>query len=245
MEPCSRSRRAGGPSPRGAALAARLTPAHLEALAPECRALLPQLGGRAWSDDFYLAGSAALALYLGHRQVSALDLMSLSNRLAPQERRDLLADLLAMAPGTRVETARDGYLALTLPGAIALRFYYYPYPVIEPLEPFQGDAVAVASPVDLGLMKLGAIISRGSRRDFVDLHLLCRVLPLDELLQRAAEKFGHVADFPLQAMKGLADTAAAAGEPMPPLAFELRWEEVESWITAEVQAAGRELLATT
>ena len=165
--------------------------------------------------------------------------MSLANRLAPQERRDLLADLLAMAPGARVETARDGYLALVLPGALALRFYYYPYPLVEPLA---GETLAVASAVDLGLMKLGAIISRGSKRDFVDLHLLCRELPLALLLERAADKFGHVGDFTLQAMKGLADTAAAAGEPMPGLTVDLRWDEVEAWITGEVEAAGRELL---
>ncbi len=166
--------------------------------------------------------------------------MSLANRLAPQERRDLLADLLAIVPATRVETARDGYLAVVLPEGFALRLFYYPYPLIAPLG---SEAPAVASAWDLGLMKLGAIISRGTRRDFVDLYLLCRQLPLAELLARAPEKFGHVGDFALQAMKGLADTAAAAGEPMPALTRDLSWGEVEAWISAEVVAAGRELLA--
>jgi hypothetical protein len=203
-----------------------------------------------------------LALYLGHRKVSGLDLMSLANRLAPQERRDLLADLLACSPEARVETARDGYLALVLPGDVALRFYSYPYPLVEPLADLPGlsdnpdiggggtaagagadSALTVASPVDLGLMKLGAIISRGGRRDFVDLYLLCREIPLDDLLARAAEKFGHVGDFPLQAMKGLADTALVAGEPMPALVEPLAWAEVERWITLAVESAGRELLA--
>jgi hypothetical protein len=173
--------------------------------------------------------------------VRDLDLMSLANRLAPQERRDLLADLLQMAPEARVVTARDGYLALVLPEEIALRFYYYPYPLIEPLD---GESLAVASAVDLGLMKLGAVISRGSRRDFVDLYLLCRELPLEELLERAPEKFGHVGDFALQAMKGLADTAAAAGEPMPALDRPLAWDEIERWITNAVETSGRELLPT-
>ncbi len=172
--------------------------------------------------------------------VSGLDLMSQANRLAPQDRRDLLADLLEMAPEARVVTARDGYLALALPGGLALRFYYYPYPLVEP---FGGEELAVASALDLGLMKLGAIISRGTRRDFVDLYLLCRELPLAELLARAPEKFGHVGDFALQAVKGLADTAAAAGEPMPGLTVALTWDEVERWISLEVEAAGRELLA--
>jgi hypothetical protein len=181
--------------------------------------------------------------------VRDLDLMSPANRLAPQDRRDLLADVLALAPAARVETARDGYLSVWLPAApgapsgaeTALRFFYYPYPLVEPLA-YQG--LAVASAMDLGLMKLGAIISRGSRRDFVDLYLLCREMPLGDLLDRAAEKFGHVGDFPLQAMKGLADTAAAAHEPMPGLTFELAWSEVENWIDAVVAAAGRELLPT-
>lgn len=227
------------PPARGATLAARLIPTHLEALAPASRALLPRLAERAWSADFYLAGGAALALYLGHRAVSGLDLMALANRLAPQDRRDLLADLLEIAPEARVETARDGYLAVVLPGALALRFYYYPYPLVEPLG---GEDLAVASALDLGLMKLGAIISRGTKRDFVDLYLLCRELPLARLLERAPEKFGHVGDFALQAMKGLADTGAAAGEPMPALALDLDWAEVESWISREVETAGRELL---
>jgi hypothetical protein len=172
--------------------------------------------------------------------VRDLDLMSLANRLAPQERRDLLGDLLSLVPDIRVETARDGYLAVVLPQGSRLRFFYYPYPLIAPLG---SETPAIASAWDLGLMKLGAIISRGTRRDFVDLHLLCRELPLAELLARAPEKFGHVGDFALQAMKGLADTAAAAGEPMPALARELAWEEVETWISLEVEAAGRELLA--
>ncbi len=104
--------------------------------------------------------------------------MSLANRLAPQDRRDLLADLLAMVARGQ---GRDRPRRLPLPGcalpraALALRFFYYPYPLVAPLG---GEDLAVASPLDLGLMKLGAIISRGSRRDFVDLHLLCRELPL-------------------------------------------------------------------
>ena len=175
--------------------------------------------------------------------------MSPANRLAPQDRRDLLADLLAFAPALRVETARDGYLSVWLPAAsgapggteTSLRLYSYPYPLVEPLAQ---QGIAVASAVDLGLMKLGAIISRGSKRDFVDLYLLSRKLPLEELLDRAGEKFGHVGDFPLQAMKGLADTGATAGEPMPALEVDLSWDEVERWIGQAVEATGRELLPT-
>lgn len=210
--------------------------AHPEALPPALHSLIASLASRPWADETYLAGSAALALYTGHRQVHSLDLMSSTNRLTSPERRDLLGDLLAMDAGTRVETARDGFLYVRIGGA-GVRFFYYPYPLIDPEREL--DGLAVASAMDLGLMKLGAIISRGTRRDFVDLYLLCRQLPLAEQLRRSPEKYGHVRDFPLQALKGLADLSLVAGEPMPPLDEPLAWDEVESWLRHEVITLGR------
>ena len=217
---------------------AALTLAHPESLSPRTQELIPRLAARPWSEELYLAGSAALALYTGHRPVTDLDLMSNANRLASPDRRDLLAELLAADSSTEVETARDGYLSVRLAGgAVGLRLFYYPYPLVQPFEEIAG--LAVASAVDLGLMKLGAIISRGSRRDFVDLYLLCRQLPLATLFDFAEDKFGHVRDFPLQALKGLADLADIAGEPMPRLAQPLDWREVEDWLRGEVREIGR------
>lgn len=215
-----------------------------ESLAPASAGLAARFGAAEWGPDFYLAGSAALALYLGHRPVRDLDLMSNANRLTPPDRRDLLGALLAIEPGTEVETARDGYLFVRMPGSasgaagVGVRFFYYPYPLADAFEEI--DGLSVASAVDLGLMKLGAIISRGTRRDFVDLYLLCCRLPLETLLTRAEDKFGHVRDFPLQALKGLADFSAAEEEPMPKLAHPLEWSEVEGWFAERVRTLGRE-----
>jgi len=216
---------------------ASLTLDHPESLVPEARAVLSRMGPLAWAQDFYLAGSAALALYTGHRPVSDLDLMSNANRLTSPDRRDLLGELLALDSATEVETARDGYLSVRVGGAVGVRFFYYPYPLVHPFEDFAG--LAVASAADLGLMKLGAIISRGTRRDFVDLYLLCRRLPLAELLPLAEDKFGHVRDFLLQALKGLADLSEIEGEPMPRLSVPLEWGEVEAWLRAQVRELGR------
>jgi hypothetical protein len=169
--------------------------------------------------------------------------MSGTNRLTSPERRDLLGDLLDLDPDTEVETARDGYLFVRLGGGVGVRLYYYPYPLAEPFEEMGG--LAVISAVDLGLMKLGAIISRGTRRDFVDLYLLCRSVPLATLLERSEDKFGHVRDFPLQALKGLADLSLVEGEPMPPmppiprLAVPVEWGDVEAWLRGQVRELGR------
>jgi len=214
---------------------------HTDALAPDGEALLARLVAPLAEAELYLAGSAALALYLGHRRVRDLDFMAMANRLTPPERRDLLQALLDAAPGIQVETARDGFLALRAANedgsaGAAVRLYYYPYPLAAP--PGEHRGVEVASALDLGLMKLGAIISRGSRRDFVDLYLLCRKLPLADLLARAPDKFGHVGDFALQALKGLADLSEVAGEPMPQLAEPLQWEQVEAWLADSVRELG-------
>jgi hypothetical protein len=217
---------------------AALTLAHPGSLSPRAQELIPRLAARPWAEEFYLAGSAALALYTGHRPVTDLDLMSNANRLASASRRDLLGELLAADPGTEVETARDGYLSTRLAGGgVGLRLFYYPYPLVRPLEEISG--LAVASAADLGLMKLGAIISRGTRRDFVDLYLLCRELPLATLFELAEDKFGHVRDFPLQALKGLADLSEIEGEPIPRLARPLEWGEVERWLREQVKELGR------
>jgi hypothetical protein len=225
------------PLPQPPALAA----SHLDSLAPEARGLLAALAGRGWMADVYLAGSAALALYAGHREVHGLDLMAATHRLTSPDRRDLLADLLEMDPGLTVETARDGFLYARSGAGAALRLFHYPYPLVAPLEAAAGiePEVAVASPLDLGLMKVAAIISRGTRRDFVDLHLLCRQVPLATLLAWSPRKFGHVRDFPLQALKGLADLEQAAGDPMPRLAEPLAWEEVAAWVRGEVRTLAR------
>jgi len=217
---------------------ADLSPSHHPALESESRDLLALLADRAWSQETYIAGSAALALYLDHRPVRDIDLMAPANRLAGPERRDLLADLLTVDDGFRVETARDGFLFARSGSGVGLKVFHYPYPLIAPeLEAF---GLPVASPLDLGLMKIAAIISRGTRRDFVDLYLLCRQLPLDELLDRSPDKFGHVRDFRLQALKGLADLSLTAGEPMPRLASEVEWADVERWVGDQVRSLGRQ-----
>ncbi|MEM8962761.1 MAG: hypothetical protein AAGD38_14845 [Acidobacteriota bacterium] len=190
-----------------------------------------------------MAGSSALALYLDHRPTHGLDLMSATNDLRSPARRDLLQDLLQLDPETRVETARDGYLYCRLGDGTALRFFHYPYSVLGTLGDL--DGLAVAPLLDLALMKLGAVISRGSRRDFVDLFLIERHLPIATVLARSVEKFGYVRDFPLQALKGLADRTLARTEPMPTLAVDVEWSEVDAWAEDVVRELGRRHVGLT
>lgn len=206
-------------------------------LSAAAQAWCGRLAARGLVDDFYLAGSAGLALYLDHRGVRHLDLMSAVARLAPAGRRDLLDSLRALDPGLTVETARDGYLFVRAGDATQLQFFWYPYPLVDPEEAI--DGLAVASLVDLGLMKLGAVISRATLRDVADLWAVAQRVSLAELLDRSGSKFGHVGDFPLQALKALADIEPLdeplpAGFPDPAM--------VREWARAEGRRLARERL---
>lgn len=215
---------------------------HASSLAPGTLAWMQRLAEPRLVEDFYLAGAAATALYCGHRLAFDLDWMSPAQRLKSPQRRDLLEALLEVDSALKVETARDGYLFARAGDGTGLRFFYYPYPLLEPLREIAG--CEVASHLDLVLMKLAAIISRGARRDFVDLYLLLAdgeaatapsATGLEDALERSVSKFGHVLDFPLQALKGLADRSRAEGEPMPGLATTVDWAEIEAWLDGPVR----------
>jgi hypothetical protein len=219
-----------------------LAPRHREALSPRAQALVGRLAATPWAPDFHLAGAAALALYLGHRPVAELELASAVNRLGAAERGRVLASLAAIDPATRVETEHDGWLAMRTGDGVPVRFRHHPYPLVGPGEAM--DGLAVASPADLGLGMLDAMVGgSGSRRDLVELYLLCRELPLAELLDSAGERCGNAAgEFrrqALQALDSLASRPATAGPDLPRLAIEVGWQEVEAWVEREVRTTGR------
>lgn len=206
-------------------------------LAPAARRWCERLATSGLVEDFYLAGSAGLALYLDHRDVRHLDLMSGVARLAPAHRRDLLDGLRALDPNLGVETARDGYLFVRAGDGTQLQFFWYPYPLVDAEE--EVDGLATASLVDLGLMKLGAVISRATLRDVADLWAVAREISLAQLLDYSTAKFGHVGDFPLQALKALADVepldeALPAGFPDAVV--------VRQWARAEARRLAHERL---
>lgn len=192
---------------------------------------IPALG------EFYLAGSGALELRLDHRSSHGLDFMSASYALRSAQRRDLLTQILAFEPEVRVETARDGLLFLRFPDGLAVRLHFYPYPLVAPVDVVEG--LRVASLEDIGMMKLGAIISRRTRRDFVDLYFITRRLPLDKLLGYSETKFAHVRDFPLQALKALADHHLSENEAMPRLKSPVRWSTIAHFCETEARRLGR------
>jgi hypothetical protein len=143
--------------------------------------------------DFYLAGGTALALQLGHRISVDLDLFSPS-LLAVEP---LASTLELQLPDVRVDLTAPRTLYLDLQG-VQVSLLGYDYPLLEPAKVIDPGLLPLAGVDDIGAMKLAAIASRGSRKDFIDLWWVVRSgRPLRDLLALYSRKFrsrdiGHV-----------------------------------------------------
>jgi len=94
----------------------------------------------------------------------------------------------------------DGNLLLLVDG-LHVGFFSYGYLLLEPVATVR--KYPHASLLDIGLMKLDAVIGRGSRKDFYDLYVITRQIPLPDLLHAGERKYPQVRDFPLMATRGL------------------------------------------
>jgi len=141
---------------------------HAEVISAEVADTAGRLTGLEALRDFYLAGGTALALHLGHRRSVDLDFFS-----ADPFNQDLLVATLQALPEFSLVAKSTQTLHLNVSGT-KVSFIGYSYPLLFPLELFRG--LAVADVRDIACMKLSALASRGSRRDFIDLYVAAQRL---------------------------------------------------------------------
>jgi len=209
-----------------------------ETVPPAVQALLNRLGKTSLGAHFYLAGGTALALLVQHRRSVDLDFFSRTNRLTGPERQALITSLEQVSRWTLVEE-KDGTLHGRL-GRVKVSFFWYPQPLVKP--PTRRNGIPIASLEDIGLMKIGAVIGRGSRKDFFDLHEICRHVPLAHLLQLGRRKFKNYNDFALQALKALCYFEDAEKEPEVVAVKPIPWKDVRGFFARQVQMLGRPYL---
>lgn len=207
-----------------------------DALPPRLRSLLKRLVELGITREFYLAGGTGLALHLNHRRSVDLDWFSRTNRLDADGRRALLAQLRQL-PQWRVIESKDGTIHGRV-GLVRVSFFWYPQPLVSPL--VRKERVPVAAVEDIGLMKLGAIIGRGSRKDFIDVYTICQSVPLPRLLALAGKKFRDVQDFPWQALKALSFFEDAEREPPAVMVSPVSWDQVKAFFIRAVRLLARQ-----
>jgi hypothetical protein len=143
----------------------------------------------------YLAGGTGLALRLGHLQSVDLDFF------VPESfDEEWLLQRIQGIPGFSVVARSPQTLHLTIQ-RVKVSFLGYAYPLLFPCVPFLG--VPVADPRDIACMKITAIASRGTKRDFVDLFAVCERFGLPELLALFARKYAQTGYNRLSVLKSL------------------------------------------
>ena len=209
-----------------------------EAVPVSVRKVLGQLVEQGIFQQFYLAGGTGLAFLQAHRRSVDLDFFSRVNRLDADGRRKLLAQLQT-PPGWKTIAAGEGTVH-GIVGRVKVSFFWYPQRLVRPV--LRKGPLRIASREDIGLMKIGAIIGRGSRKDFVDLYEICRRIPLSRLLSLGHRKFSDSRDFTLQALKALCFFEDAEKEPPVVAVRPFSWDRVKEFFVGEVKGLSRRYL---
>lgn len=211
-----------------------LSSPHLETVTPQMLSLLAWLGREDLLRRFYLGGGTALALQLGHRRSVDLDFFSEIDQVHRQTREEIIS-ILAKQNCQVIENA-DGNLLL-LANDIHVGFFSYGYALLEPGPEFRN--IQLASLLDLGLMKMDALMGRGSRKDFIDLYVLSQTIPFDTLLQAGARKYPQMRDFAIMAVESMVSFENADRDIPPDLLVKAPWDEVKAFFIAQVKRLGK------
>lgn len=169
----------------------------------------------------YLVGGTALALQIGHRISVDLDFFT-------QE--ELEEDVLSINLSQLKEFAEEGKSWRTIWGKIGetkFSLFYYKYPLLAPKTPFSG--INLASLQDVSAMKIHALASRGTKRDFIDLYFLKDLYSIDEMLEFYDRKYGDLDDKIYHIIRSFDYFDDAEVDPMPKMLKKVLWEDVKSY----------------
>lgn len=199
---------------------------HPEILGEQAARTLRDLERDSLLEGFYLAGGTGLALHLGHRVSRDLDFFSpglfSEEKLIEKIRHARDFSLLARSAQTlHAEIQRT-----------KVSFLGYAYPLLFPLFDFRG--AGVADPRDIACMKISAIASRGTKRDFVDLYATARQYGLADLLTLFSRKFAGVEYSRVHLFKSLTYFEDAEQDPMPDMRAPLVWDDVKGFFAQEL-----------
>ena len=201
---------------------------HTEILTPSQLAVLDGLRAVPAVRGFYLAGGTALALRHGHRRSVDFDFF----RASSFQSQELLLALEHPFGGLERLPTGEETLYVRLLG-VTTSFFLFRYRQLQDVEPTPWG-FGLASDSDIAAMKIEAIAGRGSRKDFVDLRVLCRAgLTIEAAFDLFDRKYGTRRTDRYHRLRALAYFDDAEREPMPDMLLPFDWEEAKRFFTAE------------
>ncbi len=192
---------------------------------PDTLPLIYDLQSKRYTSDFLLVGGTALALQIGHRTSTDIDLFSI-------ERFDVESLLIQLQGDFEISIrSRMTHALLIDINHIKTDFVFQPYIMIEAVEEIEG--VRMASKLEIAAMKIGAITSRGRKRDFVDLYCLMNYFPLPEIINAFVKKYPTAT--PELAIRSLFYFEDANDDLEPKCFFDYNWNDIKEKIRQEAK----------
>jgi len=201
---------------------------HKEALTKNTKNVLDALNTARVVKDFYLAGGTALALYFGHRFSIDLDWFAEKFDYTPIFRHQL-EKLGRLSIDSESKNTFNGVL-----NGVKISFFEYPYPLISFKSQYQKNIFLAGIP-DIAAMKLEAISSRGSYKDFIDIYFLLQKYSLEELLGFMRKKFVNIDYNEAHLLKALIYFEEVKGTPKPKLIKQASWRQITNIIRRKVK----------
>jgi predicted nucleotidyltransferase component of viral defense system len=199
-----------------------------EVLIKDTKEHLALLGRSAILKDAYLAGGTGCALQLGHRFSIDFDFFT-DKQFEPKRVAAELADVAAF----EVEELSQGTILGKFKGT-KFSLFIYEYPLVYPL--LQYRAINIADIRDIAAMKIDAIASRGTKRDFIDLYFICQSnYKLSELLAIYDKKYEMLASNLMHIKKSLIFFDDADTDAMPAMLKDVKWQDVKKYFESEIK----------
>lgn len=180
-------------------------------------------------DRFYLAGGTALSLQIRHRLSVDLDFFSSTEDIPGIRAR--LEKALAPLNATLADSSWGNLVYLTK--NVRIGFYGYGYPLVAPM--IETKEARLASIEDIALMKLDALLSRATRKDFYDLYFICQSIPLRQIFDKAPLKYPSVRDFEAQTVKRLVYFENADAEADPSMLQHIDWSTLKKYFIKQAR----------
>ena len=176
----------------------------------------------------YLAGGTALALQLGHRISYDLDFFTQKEfdeqMLLPEIKKISNFQLEKIAWRTILGKFKD----------VKFSIFYYKYPLLYAAKKF--GMINVTDIRDIAAMKIAAIASRGTKRDFVDLYFICKeAISLTNSIQLYDKKYKNLATTEIHIMKSFVYFEDAESDEMPKMLKKVDWKDIKKFFESEVK----------
>jgi len=148
---------------------------------PSTLGLIKELQSKIYMQNFMLVGGTALALQIGHRTSTDIDLF-----LNEPFDTEIIRNELELDFRCDIKSVYRFALFLFV-NDVKVDIVYQKSKMLNP--PIIFDSVKMASLEDLCAMKLMAITNRGKLRDFVDVYMLLQKFELKAMLEMWSEKY--------------------------------------------------------